>query len=166
MAVHADTTGKFRQNPADLMSVAGLALPSWRRIWITIVVAAAVILPFMVEDFTVFQFTLVAIYAVAILGLNLLTGFNGQFSLGHSAFFAVGAYTTAILMDQWGMAYYWTLFPAAGTTGVMVSRCRSVWSVLTSSCTSILKRASFSSARSSEIVAALGGAAPLEKSTT
>ena len=53
------------------------------------------------------------VYAIAILGLNLLTGFNGQFSLGHSAFFAIGAYTAAILMDQFDVAYYWTL-PAAG----------------------------------------------------
>src|SRR5205085_7332050 len=49
----------------------------------------------------------------AILGLNLLTGFNGQFSLGHSAFYGIGAYTAAILMDQYGVAYYWTL-PVAG----------------------------------------------------
>ena len=53
------------------------------------------------------------IYAIAILGLNLLTGFNGQFSLGHSAFYAIGAYTAAILMEQLGVAYYWTL-PVAG----------------------------------------------------
>ena len=42
------------------------------------------------------------VYALAILGLNLLTGFNGQFSLGHSAFYGIGAYTAAILMDQCG----------------------------------------------------------------
>jgi branched-chain amino acid transport system permease protein len=53
------------------------------------------------------------IYALAILGLNLLTGFNGQFSLGHSAFYGIGAYTAAILIDQADVAYYWTL-PAAG----------------------------------------------------
>ena len=67
----------------------------------------------MVKNFIIFQLTLAMIYAIAILGLNLLTGFNGQFSLGHSAFFAIGAYTAAIMMDQGGIAYYWTL-PAAG----------------------------------------------------
>src|SRR5204863_2899846 len=46
-------------------------------------------------------------------GLNLLTGINGQFSLGHSAFYALGAYTAAILMDQFSVSYVWTL-PAAG----------------------------------------------------
>ena len=76
-----------------------------------LVVAAA--LPFTVKNFILFQLTLAMVYAIAILGLNLLTGFNGQFSLGHSAFFAIGAYTAAIMMDRFGTAYYWTL-PAAG----------------------------------------------------
>jgi branched-chain amino acid transport system permease protein len=42
-----------------------------------------------------------------------LTGFNGQFSLGHSAFYGIGAYTAAILMNRWDVDYFWTL-PAAG----------------------------------------------------
>ena len=50
-----------------------------------------------------FQFTLVLVYAIALLGLNILTGYNGQISLGHGAFYAVGAYTAAILMDQFGV---------------------------------------------------------------
>jgi branched-chain amino acid transport system permease protein len=70
-------------------------------------------LPFVVQSFVVFQLTEVMIYGLAILGLNLLTGFNGQFSLGHGAFYGLGAYVTAILMHQYGIAYYWTL-PAAG----------------------------------------------------
>ncbi len=83
--------------------------------WIVFLVllGAACILPFVTRNFQIFQFTLVIIYAIAIMGLNLLTGFNGQFSLGHSAFFAVGAYTAAILMDQYGVSFFWTL-PAAG----------------------------------------------------
>lgn len=39
-------------------------------------------------------------YGVAALGLNVLTGYNGQISIGHGAFFGVGAYTTAILMEN------------------------------------------------------------------
>lgn len=77
--------------------------------------AVAATLPFVVKNFILFQLTLAMIYGIAILGLNLLTGFNGQFSLGHSAFFAIGAYTTAIMMDRFGIAYYWT-FPASGIT--------------------------------------------------
>ena len=53
------------------------------------------------------------VYAIAVLGLILLTGFNGQISLGHGAFFAVGAYTAAILIDQADWPYWATLPVAA-----------------------------------------------------
>jgi branched-chain amino acid transport system permease protein len=73
----------------------------------------ALVLPFTLSNFRLFQFTQVFIYAIALLGLNILTGFNGQISLGHGAFYAVGAYTTAIMIDQWNVAYGWTI-PTAG----------------------------------------------------
>ena len=71
------------------------------------------VLPFLVKNYRVFQFNLVLIYAIAVLGLNMLTGYNGQISLGHGAFYAVGAYATAILMDKVGMPY-WATLPFAG----------------------------------------------------
>ena len=74
---------------------------------------ALVLLPFLIEDFRVFQVNLVLIYAIAILGLNILTGYGGQISLGHGAFYAVGAYTSAILISQLGMSSYLTI-PIAG----------------------------------------------------
>jgi branched-chain amino acid transport system permease protein len=74
--------------------------------------AVLIALPFALKSFVVFQLTMVMIYAIAIMGLNLLTGFNGQFSLGHGAFFAVGAYTAAILMDRYDVSFALTL-PAA-----------------------------------------------------
>ena len=84
------------------------------RHWIVVgVVVIAAILPWVFQGFVVFQLTEVMIYGLAILGLNLLTGFNGQFSLGHGAFYGLGAYVTAILMQRYGVPYYWTL-PAAG----------------------------------------------------
>jgi branched-chain amino acid transport system permease protein len=52
-------------------------------------------------------------YAIALMGLNMLTGFNGQISLGHGAFFAIGAYTAAILMDKVNWPY-WATIPVAG----------------------------------------------------
>lgn len=76
-------------------------------------IAAAALLPLFVKNFILFQLTLAMVYGIAILGLCLLTGINGQFSLGHSAFFAIGAYTAAIMMDRFGLNYLWTL-PAAG----------------------------------------------------
>lgn len=78
-----------------------------------IVAAVLVVLPFAAGNFLTFQLTLVLVYALAILGIVLLTGFNGQVSLGHSAFYAMGAYTAAILIDQLQIPYGWTI-PAAG----------------------------------------------------
>lgn len=75
--------------------------------------ACAAVFPFVAKGFVVHQFTQVLIYAIAILGLNLLTGIGGQFSLGHGAFFAVGAYTAAIAIHAFGLGYGWTL-PLAG----------------------------------------------------
>ncbi len=69
-------------------------------------------MPWLISDFRTFQFTLAMIYAIALLGLNLLTGYNGQISLGHGAFFAIGGYTAAILIHRWGVPYYLTLPPA------------------------------------------------------
>jgi branched-chain amino acid transport system permease protein len=78
-----------------------------------VALAVALVLPFTLTNFRLFQFSQVFIYAIALLGLNILTGFNGQISLGHGAFYAVGAYTTAIMIDQWSVPYGWTI-PTAG----------------------------------------------------
>jgi branched-chain amino acid transport system permease protein len=85
----------------------------WMVIGGVILVVALCVAPFLVKNFRVFQFNLVLIYAIAILGLNILTGFNGQFSLGHGAFYAIGAYAAAILMDRFGVPY-WATLPVAG----------------------------------------------------
>jgi branched-chain amino acid transport system permease protein len=80
---------------------------------LALVLLAACILPFVVTNYRTFQFTLALVYAIALLGLNMLTGYNGQISLGHGAFYAIGAYTAAILMDQFGVPYWATLPVAA-----------------------------------------------------
>jgi len=79
---------------------------------IGVVLLAACILPFVVSNYRTFQFTLALVYAIALLGLNMLTGYNGQISLGHGAFYAVGAYTAAILMEHFGFPY-WATIPVA-----------------------------------------------------
>ena len=80
---------------------------------IVVLLIAAAALPFFISDYRTFQFTLAISYAIALLGLNILTGYNGQISLGHGAFFAIGAYVAAIMMDRWGLPY-WSTIPAAG----------------------------------------------------
>ena len=76
------------------------------------VAAIAIVLlliPVVFPNFLVYQFSLVLTYAIAILGLNLLMGFNGQISVAHGVFFAIGAYTTAIFMTRYGVHYLATL---------------------------------------------------------
>jgi branched-chain amino acid transport system permease protein len=85
----------------------------WLAAGVGLALVLAVVLPFLLSGFRVFQFTQVGIYAIALLGLNILTGYNGQISLGHGAFYALGAYTTAIMIDRWSVPYGWTI-PSAG----------------------------------------------------
>jgi branched-chain amino acid transport system permease protein len=71
------------------------------------------VLPDLVSDYRLFLVSTMMIAGIAVLGLNLLTGFNGQISLGHGAFFAVGAYTSAVLIDQASWPFWATLPVAA-----------------------------------------------------
>src|SRR5438477_3469860 len=71
------------------------------------------VVPLFIKNFIIFQMTMVLIYGIAVLALNILTGGSGQFSLGQSAFYALGAYTSAVLMEYVGMNYALTL-PIAG----------------------------------------------------
>jgi branched-chain amino acid transport system permease protein len=103
-------------------SVAGspdIARPIPRYLWAVAAAVLAALLPLVATNFVLFQLTLVMVYGLAILGLNLLTGFNGQFSLGHSAFYGIGAYTAAIMMDHWDIPYVYTV-PAAGAVCFVV----------------------------------------------
>lgn len=63
-----------------------------------VLVAVVLGLPLFYSPYRVFQFTLVLVFSVAVLSLNLLTGYTGQISLGHNFFFAIGAYTTAVMI--------------------------------------------------------------------
>jgi branched-chain amino acid transport system permease protein len=92
---------------------------SWTLAGTALGLLIALALPFLLSNFRLFQFTQVFSYAIALLGLNILTGYNGQISLGHSAFYALGAYTTAIMMDRWNVNYALTL-PVAGVLAFVV----------------------------------------------
>ncbi len=89
------------------------ALSRNQLIGLALLLAGVCVLPFFIANYRVFQLTLALAYAIAILGLNMLMGFNGQISLGHGAFYAIGAYTAAILMDK-GNVPYWLTIPIAG----------------------------------------------------
>jgi branched-chain amino acid transport system permease protein len=84
----------------------------WMWIGGIVLLAFLLVLPFLVKNFRVFQLNMVMIYAIAILGLNILTGYNGQISLGHGAFYAIGAYVAAMLM-AYGHWPFWLTLPVA-----------------------------------------------------
>src|SRR5436309_11218417 len=94
-------------------AIGGIAMPASRLLMLGAGLIILAAIPFALKNFYIFQITLAIIYAIAILGLNLLTGFNGQFSLGHSAFYAIGAYTAAIMMENLGLSYVWAIPVAA-----------------------------------------------------
>src|SRR6476659_7007136 len=102
-----------------LSRYAGLSLRAWKLIGIAVLVLGAVALPFLVSNYRVFQFNMVLVYAIVLLGLNILTGYNGQISLGHGAFYAIGAYVAAVLMDKFDVPY-WATLPVAGAVCFVV----------------------------------------------
>jgi branched-chain amino acid transport system permease protein len=98
------------------------ALSRWlsvNKIAVGLVIAFAVLVPFWSSGYRIFQLTQILVYAIALLGLNLLTGYSGQISLGNGAFYAVGGYTTVVLMTHAGLPYWVTpMISAAVCYGV------------------------------------------------
>ena len=95
-------------------------MPAFPKKWLLVLLALAFLVPLLqpllpdvVSNYRLFLVSTMIIASIAVLGLNLLTGFNGQISLGHGAFYAVGAYTAAIFMDKLNVPYYATLPIAA-----------------------------------------------------
>jgi branched-chain amino acid transport system permease protein len=76
-------------------------------------IAVVLVLPHWLSDARAAEFALAGCFFIAIVGLNLLTGYTGQISLGHGALMAIGAYTTAILTADHGFRDLWTI-PLAG----------------------------------------------------
>jgi branched-chain amino acid transport system permease protein len=76
-------------------------------------------LPFLLGEFRTGQLATVGAYFIAILGLDVLTGHSGQVSLGHGAFMAIGAYTTAILVAHHGLRDVATIPIAAAVAGAI-----------------------------------------------
>ncbi len=89
----------------------------WRLAYVAVGALLLVVLPFVVSDFRTGQLATVGAYFIAILGLDVLTGNSGQISLGHGAFMAIGAYTTAILVGHHGVRDLATIPAAAAVAG-------------------------------------------------
>ncbi|HEX3498545.1 MAG TPA: branched-chain amino acid ABC transporter permease [Stellaceae bacterium] len=113
------TTGSDAASAMRAKGEAELTLRFWQLVGLAALVAAACLVPFLLSNYHIFQVTLALAYSIALLGLNMLTGYNGQISLGHGAFYALGAYVTAILMAKFGIAY-WLTIPVAGFVCLVV----------------------------------------------
>lgn len=87
-------------------------------------VVAAVLLgvPFFLNEYRLFQLSLLPVFALVVLGLNILTGYAGQISLGHGAFVLIGAYTTALLRNGICQGVFLS-FPA----GILLGGCASAF---------------------------------------
>ena len=85
------------------------AIGPWARVALALLAAVAIATPFVLSDYRLFLVTLTLISAIAVLGLNMLVGYNGQISLGHGAIYAMGAYITAVLIEHAGWPWWSTL---------------------------------------------------------
>ncbi|HEV2218520.1 MAG TPA: branched-chain amino acid ABC transporter permease [Candidatus Dormibacteraeota bacterium] len=91
-----------------------------RRYWVVaLVVIVFAGLPTQVTSFQSLEWAEVLIFAIVIMGLNLLVGYSGQISLGHGALMAAGAYTTAILVHRYHIGYLATVPIAGVLTGLL-----------------------------------------------
>jgi branched-chain amino acid transport system permease protein len=86
--------------------------------WYLILVTGCLIAPLVLDDYFTSQLTFICMYSIATVGLMLLTGYTGQISMGHAAFFGIGAYTSAILTSN-GIPFLLAL-PAAGLVAGVV----------------------------------------------
>lgn len=91
----------------------------WQVVGYGLVAALILLVSYSQPSFQLLNFSKVAAYAVAILGINIVTGYSGQVSLGHSAFFGLGAYTTAYLVADKGWPFLATI-PIAAALGLLV----------------------------------------------
>ncbi|MFM2275762.1 MAG: hypothetical protein RL211_1634 [Pseudomonadota bacterium] len=90
--------------------------------WYSLLMVFLLAAPWLIAEYWLAQLTFILIYAIAGLGLMLLAGFTGQFSIGHAAFLGVGAYTQAVFTNM-GLSFPFALALAgmlSAAVGVVV----------------------------------------------
>lgn len=83
-----------------------------------VLLAFALAFPLWAGNYWTYNLTLAGIYAIAAMGLNILTGYTGLISLGHAAFFAVGAYTVGYMTHTLGQSF-WLALPLGGVAAAL-----------------------------------------------
>ncbi len=89
------------------------------KVWLSLFMVFLLVYPFFAGEYVLYMANLIGIAIIGAHGLNLLTGFTGQISLGHAAFVGVGAYTSAILITRVGISFWWSI-PMAGVMSAIV----------------------------------------------
>jgi branched-chain amino acid transport system permease protein len=89
--------------------------------WMLPIFIALLVIPALpfVLDYYVFVLSLIGIYTIVAIGFNIMSGYTGLISIGHAGFFAIGAYTAAILVDREIVPFIVALPLAACLTGVI-----------------------------------------------
>jgi len=88
------------------------------KFFLTLFFVFLLIFPFVANAYLLYMANMIGFAVIGAVGLNLLTGFTGQISLGHSAFIGVGAYTSAILITRCGLSF-WVSLPIAGLVSAL-----------------------------------------------
>jgi branched-chain amino acid transport system permease protein len=88
--------------------------------WLLPLMLVVLCLPLFIRGYSIYIINLIGIYALIGLGLNLLTGVCGQISIGHSAFFAMGAFASAVFTVKFGIPF-WFALPLAGVTSGVIA---------------------------------------------
>ena len=115
--LHLRQCGNFKEHYEQEQSV---FTTDYGRLWTCIgVLMLLTIVPWLASPYMLYVLNMVAIASIATLGLNILVGFTGQISLGHGAFFGVGAYTAAILSTRFDLPLLVSV-PAAGAMTSMI----------------------------------------------
>jgi branched-chain amino acid transport system permease protein len=83
------------------------------KFWLGLFFVFLLVFPFMADAYMLYVANMIGFAVIGAIGLNLLTGFTGQISLGHAALLGVGAYTSAILVTRLGFSF-WLSVPCAG----------------------------------------------------
>ena len=87
---------------------------------ILVVAAIIILIPILTPNMYIMQIiNMICIYIILGIGINVLTGFTGQLSLGQAAFFGIGAYTTAIMNTRGGMQFFTCLIGSMIITGIV-----------------------------------------------
>ena len=112
-------TGKQEQKQNPLVRMAGLfALSKWY-VKLLIVLVCLMIPLIVPSNYAMRIIIYICLYIVLALGLNVVMGFTGLLNIGHAAFYAVGAYATAILMVKYGMSF-WLTIPVGMFFGIIL----------------------------------------------